>query len=302
MKKKYLFLFFLLFMAIKVQALVELDLDEPIIRFEKENDYVLQGFTIVDDNLFTVFIEETEEKPLIKIFNIKNKKLVKELKPNSVGHANDVTYNSKEKKIYIVNGNGKDVVHVFDAISYEQSIVKLPLPIRSMTYIEDKDLYAVRMVSTGFYLNSDLSLKSKFPFVIGMNFSSDVGRQGWAHYDGLLFYSTWSWIRLGGDGTNTIYVYSISGDSLDKIITDSNIGELEDVAFYNDKMILGFNTYDDYIEFYSVDVPKVNRKIVKEQDDEEVIVKKKDFSYLYIIGGGILLLIIICILSKRKKV
>lgn len=301
MRKKFLFLFIILLVSVKVNALVNIDLDKPLIHFSKEGDYVLQGFTNINNKLFTVFINEDETEPLIKIFDLDTGKLIKEFKTDSVGHANDVTYNDKDNKIYIVHGNGKSIVHVFDADTYERTVIDVSLPIRSMSYINDKDLYAVRTVSTGFYLNNDYTLKSKVPFIIGMNFSSDVCRQGWTYYNGLLYYSTWSWLRFGGDGTSTIHVYSISGTSLDKIVTKSEVGELEDVSFYNDKMVLGFNTYDDYIDFYMIDNPKVNTEVIKEDEDTEVTEEKKDKHYYLLIIPICLVLIIIGYLINRKK-
>lgn len=267
MMKKLLFVISIFFVFVKVYAL-NIEVSNPIIRFSKEDDYVLQGFTNIDNKLFTVFIEPTEKKPKIKIFNLDNGKLIKEFIAEDVGHANDVTYNSKTNQIYVVNGNGKKIVHIFDADTYKKTTINISLPIRSLTYIDDKDLYAVRTVSTGFYLNNDFTLKSKVPFIMGMNFSSDIGRQGWTYYDGLIFYTTWSWLRYGGDGTNTIYVYTIGGDRVDRIDTSSSVGELEDIAFYNEKMVLGFNTYDDFIEFYLLDVPEINRNVINNETEE----------------------------------
>ena len=63
--KKICFFILLLFTIIKVNALVEIDLENPIIRFPKIDDYVLQGFTNVDNKLFMVFIEPSKSKPLL---------------------------------------------------------------------------------------------------------------------------------------------------------------------------------------------------------------------------------------------
>ena len=60
---------------------------------------------------------------------------------------------------------------------------EIGLPIRSITYVEDDDIYAVRTVSVGFKYDSKFNLISKVPFVIGLNFSADLGRQGWAYYN-----------------------------------------------------------------------------------------------------------------------
>ena len=299
--KKICFFILLLFTIIKVNALVEIDLENPIIRFPKIDDYVLQGFTNVDNKLFMVFIEPSKSKPLIQIYDLDTKKLIKEFYTSDIGHANDVTYNSKENKIYVLHGDGLSLLHVFDGTGFNYlRDIKISLPIRSITYVEDKDLYAVRTISTGFYYNSDFSLKSKLPFIIGMNMSSDVGRQGWTYYDGLIYYSTWSWVRLGGDGTNTIHVYDLGGNKLDTIVTPGGVGELEDVVFYNNKMILGINTYDDFIEFYEFDIPNIDRHVVINEEIVEVTEEKKSFNWFYIIPLVIVILFIV-LLCKRKR-
>lgn len=302
MKKICLFII-LLFSFIKVNALVEIDLKDPIIRFEKIDDYVLQGFTSVDNKLFTVFIDPTEQRPLIQVFDLDTKKLIKSFVTNSVGHANDVTYNNKENKIYVLHGNGFSLLHVFDGTTFDYlNDIKVPLPIRSITYVEDRDIYAVRTISTGFYFKNDFTLKSKAPFIIGMNMSSDVGRQGWTYYKGLIYYSTWSWVRLGGDGTNTIHVYDLSGNKLDVITTPGEIGELEDVVFYNDKMILGINTYDDYIEFYEVDIPKITiQNKVTEDDIEEALEESNSFKWYYLVIPIVIIILDFIIIKKNKK-
>ena len=135
-----------------------------------------------------------------------------------------------------------------------------------------------------------------------MNFSSEVGRQGWSYYNGLIYYANWSWVRLGGDGSNVIYVYDLDGSKLNSIYTETDIGELEDVSFYNDKMILGFNGYDNNVKFYITDIPKTeivdNKKEVKQ---EATIVKKKNYEIYIIIGIVTLLAVVIIILIVRHK-
>ncbi len=300
MKKGYFILLLITLFIIKVNAL-SLDLEKPFIYFPKEGDYVLQGFTSVEDKLFTVFINSEEDKPLIKIFDIETGDLIKQFISQPVGHANDVTYNNKEKKIYVVHGNGQKIVHIFDGTNFEYLDTKnIGLPIRSMTYISDKDMYAVRTVSVGYYLKGDLSINSRIPFIVGMNFRTDVAKQGWAYNEGKLFYSTWSWIRLGGNGSNTIYVYNLEGDSINTLTTDGGIGELENVAFYEDKMILGINTYDDYISFYKTNKPDIKMEMIETVEDE-IKEEKESFSYAPIIIVIIVVLIDIVLFVIYKK-
>ena len=72
--------------------------------------------------------------------------------------------------------------------------------------------------------------------------------------------------------------------------------------FYNNKMLLGFNGYDDNINFYLTDIPKV--EIPKEEEVVEApIVKKKNYNiYIFIgIGRGLFVLVIIFIIFRHKK-
>ena len=112
-----------------------------------------------------------------------------------------------------VIGTGRtDSTIVFGPEQFES-----PLPIRSITYIEDTNEYAVRTVSVGFKYDSNFNLINKFPFVMGMNFGFDIGRQGWAYYKNHIYYTNWSWIKYGGDGSNSIYIYDYEGHRKDAL-------------------------------------------------------------------------------------
>ncbi len=301
MKKICLIIFLLCSFIIRVNALISFELKDPFISFDKEEDFNLQGFTTVDNKLFCVFIDPNDSKSRIKIFDLDTNKLIKSFDYTSLGHANDVAYNSKENKIYVLHGAGKKELHVFDGKTFEYIEDKqTSIPLRSFTYIDDKDLYAGRSISVGFYFDNNYQMVQKVPFIMGLNFTSDVAKQGWTYHKGMLYYSTWSWIRKGGNGTNTIYVYSLSGDARDKIITEGNIGELEDVDFYDEKIILGINTYDNHVQFYKYDIPEI-KKIVKEEI-EDVQEQKKNYLPIIVLVISCCLLLILLIIRIRKKV
>ena len=298
---KRILLILLLFVCVQtVKADIDLDLGDPFIRFDPEYDYYLQGFTIINNKLFLVMINDDEDKPKIKVFDLDTNEEVYTKIVNGIGHANDVTFNSKDNKIYIVHGNGLSVLHVFDADSYEYLYdVEIELPARSIAYIDDLDIYALRTVSSGYMINNEHRLYNKLPFLTGMSFTFDVGRQGWTYYKGYIYYSTWSWIRFGGDGSNKILVYDLTGKLRERLVTNDDIGELENVDFYKDKMILGINSYeDDFVEFYSIDIPEIE-PLVEEDEEEETVSKK---NYLWFLLIPILLIPgIIFIIKKRCK-
>ena len=311
MKKKLLYIFIFitsLFFCNKVYADETIVLSEPVIQFDKIPYYGLQGYAVVKDKLFMVLEGHDDTKSIIKVFDLNNYNEILSYDYGSLGHANDVTYNSKTNKIYVIAGGGTDKVFIFsgDTFKYEETI-NIGLPVRSITYIDEYDIYAVRLISSGYLYTNNFTLKNKFPFVLGMNISSEVGRQGWTYYNGLIYYANWSWVSQGGNGTNALFVYDLQGDKYTSIYTEDTIGEIEGIDFYNNKMILGFNGYDKKIKFYISDIPNVEKVVEDKEIQEEVkIVKKKNYAVYIIIGiisilvGAVIVVIII--LRHKKKV
>ncbi len=286
-----------------------LELEKPIIEFPTIEHYSLQGFTTTDKYLFMVLNGYDDQKSMIKVYDLETNKLVTSYDYSSLGHANDVTYNSRKNMIYVLAGGGSKLLFGFDGSTFKHSsLIELELPGRSITYIDENDTYAIRTVSTGFILDSELNLNNKIPFIIGMNIRNDVGRQGWSYYNGYIYYSNWSWIRLGGDGSNFIFVYDMNGKEKDVLYTKNDIGEIEDVSFYKDNMILGFNGYDDKIKFYSIPVPEIKEvhleEVVEnldEEDNEEIPYVTNKINIYAIIGIVTIIFISIVIILKKKK-
>lgn len=301
----YIFIFITCFLFnTYVYASKVLDLGNPVIEFKKVAYHGLQGYTVVKDKLFVILIGHEDTTSIIKVFDLNSYEEILSYNFGSLGHANDVAYNSKTNKIYVIAGGGSDQVFIFngDTFKYEETI-NIGLPARSITYIDDKDIYAVRLVSSGYIYNSDFILKNKFPFIIGMNIGSDVGRQGWTYYNGLIYYANWSWVSQGGNGSNAIFVYDLSGNKYSTIYTDDTIGEIEGVDFYNNKMILGFNGYDSKTKFYVIDIPNVEMIVEEKEVKEEVkIVKKKNYEAYIILGiTSILVVIVLIVILRHKK-
>ncbi len=82
--------------------------------------------------------------------------------------------------------------------------------------------------------------------------------------------------KKGGDGTNTISIYDLEGTKVDELITRNDLGELEDVEFIGNKMLLGINNYNDYVDFYLEDVPLIDEEF--EDEVEEIIDEVQDLS------------------------
>lgn len=307
MKKFIYFIIFLIAILFEnVYAEMTLNLQEPIVEFPSIENYSLQGFTTTDKYLFMILNGFDDEKSMIKVYDLNTFKQLISYDYDSLGHANDVTYNSNNKMIYVLAGGGSKLLFEFDSNDFKYvRTIELELPGRSITYIEDIDSYAIRTVSTGFRLNKKFELYNKMPFIVGMNIRNDLGRQGWAYYNNNIYYSNWSWIRLGGDGSNVIFVYNMDGENIETYYTGKNIGEIEDVAFFNNKMILGFNGYDDKIKFYMIDVPEIaniNEEFVSINNSDEIDnVKNTKFNYMYIILPLLIIILIIFILKVIKN-
>ena len=304
----YYIIFFVSFFIFNTNVYAEdtLILDNPVIQFNQIKEYGLQGYSVVKDKLFMVLEGYDDTKSIIKVYDLNTYKEILSYDYGSLGHANDVTYNIKNNKIYIIASSGSDKVFIFngDTFQYEDSF-NIGLPIRSITYIDKYDRYAVRTIASGFLYNNEFKLVNKFPFIIGMNFSSEVGRQGWSYYNDIIYYASWSWVNHGGDGSNVLFRYNLDGHKLSNIYTTDDIGELEGIDFYNNKMILGFNGYDKTIKFYISDIPVITEDIQEEIIIEDVeIIEKEDYTKYIVIGLIILLTIIIIIFIFRhnKKV
>ena len=271
--KKVLFFILCLF-CFNVSA-QEFYLQNEIIRFDKIEDYDLQGFTVTDKYIVAFLINDRDTESIIKVFDINTYQELNIIYTHSLGHANDVTYNEKTDLIYVIRNNS-NVINLYDADTMEyHGEIAIELPIRSLTYIPDRDIYAVRLITTGYFLDSDFSLYNTMPFIVGMNIEIDTCRQGWTYYNNYIYYSNWSWLRKGGDGTNHIIIYDLEGNKVDELVTQGDIGELEDVAFYNNKMILGINAYDDQILFYLEDIPPIDETYKKEKDEIVELEEKK---------------------------
>ncbi len=286
----------------------ELTLEDPIISFEKSSDYDLQGFTVAQNKLFIVLVDYNDSSSIIKVYNLDNFKLVKEYKFDSLGHANDVTYNSNTNIIYVLHAGGTKTISSFDGSSFEYiTTFNIDYPARSITFVDNFDGYIIRNFALSYKLDNSFVCNDDCLFMIIPDLKYETCRQGWAYHDGYLYYANWSWINQGGDGTNTIKRYDMDGNLVDNITTSNAIGELEDLAFYNKKMILGFSGYDKKIVFYEVAIPNISEDktfVVEETPAEELKKddKKNNLLYYSAIPFGLCIFIIIIVIIKKHKV
>ena len=299
----YLFILFFLLANI-VLANQNIEVNNKVISFNNIENYNLQSFTIVDDKIIIVLVNYDNNAGIIKEYSLKNYKEIKSINIDSVGHANGITYNKNNKRLYILHADGDDTIYIYDSNTLEYiDKVRVNLPIRSIAYVEEEDNYLVRTYITGYKLDNNFKLVSKMPFISNLVSNYDVARQDWTYYKGKLYYANWSWKRLGGDGANIIYVYNIKGKLLDTLFTKDNLGELEDIDFYDNKMVLGFNGYDDKVNFYLEDLVEINDIVIEDKEEIKDENNNKQF-YIYLLVIPTILFIFILTLfmiRKRKK-
>lgn len=299
----YLFILFFLLANI-VLANQNIEVNNKVISFNNIENYNLQSFTIVDDKIIIVLVNYDNNAGIIKEYSLKNYKEIKSINIDSVGHANGITYNKNNKQLYILHADGDDTIYIYDSNTLEYiDKVRVNLPIRSIAYVEEEDNYLVRTYITGYKLDNNFKLVSKMPFISNLVSNYDVARQDWTYYKGKLYYANWSWKRLGGDGANIIYVYNIKGKLLDTLFTKDNLGELEDIDFYDNKMVLGFNGYDDKVNFYLEDLVEINDIVIEDKEEIKDENNNKQF-YIYLLVIPTILFIFILTLfmiRKRKK-
>ena len=299
----YLFILFFLLTNI-VLADQNIEVNNKVISFNNIENYNLQSFTIVDDRIIIVLVNYDNNAGIIKEYSLINYKEIKSINIDSVGHANGITYNKNNKQLYILHADGDDTIYIYDSNTLEYiDKVRVNLPIRSIAYVEEEDNYLVRTYITGYKLDNNFKLVSKMPFISNLVSNYDVARQDWTYYKGKLYYANWSWKRLGGDGANIIYVYNIKGKLLDTLFTKDNLGELEDIDFYDNKMVLGFNGYDDKVNFYLEDLVEINDIVIEDKEEIKDENNNKQF-YIYLLVIPTILFIFILTLfmiRKRKK-
>lgn len=299
----YLFILFFLLTNI-VLADQNIEVNNKVISFNNIENYNLQSFTVVDDKIIIILVNYDNNAGIIKEYSLKNYKEIRSINIDSVGHANGITYNKNKKQLYILHADGDDMIYIYDSNTLEYiDKVNVNLPIRSIAYVEEEDNYLVRTYITGYKLDNNFKLVSKIPFISNLVSNYDVARQDWTYYKGKLYYANWSWKRLGGDGANIIYVYNIKGKLLDTLFTKDNLGELEDIDFYDNKMFLGFNGYDDKVNFYLEDLVEINDIVIEDKEEIKDENNNKQF-YIYLLVIPTILFIFILTLfmiRKRKK-
>ena len=232
----------------------------------------LQGFTLTDKEL--VFISSNSsnrEKSVIYIYEGKNFEKLKVHKYLKTGHGNGITYNTKTKTLFTVGANEYETIKEYSPKNLK-NLNKFPTSkgypkLNGISYDKNNNMYLGYCGRKCYYMDSN------FKIIYSFNLLMFETVQDIEIYNGYGFMVT-SELGIGKyqsysfnpKGSNIIYVYDLKlidgkptknfGKIIGKIYTDPR-GELEDIAFKDNKAILGFSTRKmdvDYVyRFYAID-------------------------------------------------
>jgi hypothetical protein len=187
--------------------------------------------------------QEDNDVRIVKI-NFETKEIVKISKTLRLNHANDITYNTKTKKLILChNKPHKDRLSVIspETLEVEKTIV-LDNEIFSISYNEKYDSYVVGL-SGG---KSFRMLDSEFKCIDGKKYSPTpltdrYVTQGICSDDEYVYFAFWDGRTANknpAEFQNTIAVYSWGGEFVG--LLDFNVGviEPENLSFYKGKMYL----------------------------------------------------------------
>ena len=229
---------------------------------EKPNNYTsVQGGITTDKYVITLFINETDptdRKTAILLLDKNTLKKVKRLdnpiKEYDFGHANDATYNSKTKELAVLAGRKIYFLNLEDDSFSLNRIKKLSHYYHGLGYDELNDQYVLaRTINSGTRFEI---VDSNFKRVNSFSIKTNLTKQSLTVYQGNIYYVCYEAGMITKyqhiyDGLlkrkeNLIYVYSVTGKkktiyyipySYKEII----FGEIENISFNNDKMLIQFN-------------------------------------------------------------
>ena len=215
----------------------------------------VQGGTITDKYIVSLFRNSTDTKTAIVILNKNNYKKTKLGGTNyKLGHSNSATYNNKTNEVLTID---KNIVHVLSATTFkEKKKIKLDKTYHAIGYDSKTNQYVLAASSgnkTIFHI-MDVNFKEKSKFSIVVNMT----RQSLTVKNGVIYYCTYesgkkTKYQKQYDGVlkskeNAIYVYDLNGNKktiyyIPKTYNNESFNEIENVSFDGDKVIVQFNQH-----------------------------------------------------------
>lgn len=235
---------------------------EPITTIDKPETFTsVQGGTTSDKYVITLFINESEDsdgKCAIMALNKKNYKKVR-LEKNPIieynfGHANDATYNSITNELVVLSGKKLNFLDLTDDHFTLTRTVNLEKYYHAVGFDEENNQY---VLARGIDHGTIFEIRNEnFEIIRTFQIQTNLTKQSLTVYKGNIYYVCYEAGRINKyqsvyDGLlkrkeNLIYVYNLEGErqtvyyipfSYKEVI----FGEIENISFNNDKMLIQFN-------------------------------------------------------------
>lgn len=269
MKKKKLIkliLIIILISSIKCHALTKSELTtlnlDGISTIDKPENYTsVQGGTTTDKYIITIFINQNEDsdgKCAIMLLNKDNYKQVRlpnnPIKEYNFGHANDATYNSLTNELVVLSGKKLNFLDLNDDKFTLTRKVDLEYYYHGVGYDNESNQYVLaRSIENGtlFEIRND-----NFEIIDTFELKTNLTHQSLTIHQGNIYYVCYEAGRVNQyqtvyDGLlkrkeNLIYVYNMEGKKqtiyyIPYSYKEVIFGEIENISFNNDKMLIQFN-------------------------------------------------------------
>ena len=232
----------------------------------------LQGFTLTDNEL--VFISSNSsnrEKSVIYSYEGKNFEKLKIHKYLKTGHGNGMTYNTKTKTLFTVGADEYETIKEYSPTNLT-NLNKYPTSkgyprLSGISYDKNNNMWVGYSGRIGYYMDSNFKILYSFNLLMfetaqdieiyngyGFMITSELGIGKYQSYS------------FNPEGSAIIYIYDLRlndgkptknfGKIVGKIYNAPR-GELEDIAFKDNKALLGYSTRKleaDYVyRFYAIE-------------------------------------------------
>lgn len=289
----FIFVFFIL--NINVSALTKsemtiLKLNKITSIYKPDNYTAVQGGATTDKYIITLFINETDDKVKNTAILVLDKNTYQKVKlvnnpitDYNFNHANDATYNSKDNELLVLAGRKVYFLDLNNDSFALKKTLDLNFYYHGIGYdeVNNQFVFSRSVNNTTVFEIRNEEFKILNTFVLKTNLT----RQSLTVHDGNIYYVCYEAGRITKyqtvyDGLlkrkeNVIYVYDLKGKKktiyyIPYSYREVIFGEIENISFNNDKMLIQFNHTGKAGYFTPEYLREVNAKVtIKTEDKEE---------------------------------